>query len=436
MSSMGPPRPPVSSTTVTSSPARVAHSLALLTEYTHSLDSLPLDLSRNFADLRELDAVLSSSMTAVTSKVIQLTNMIENHPSREERLHLLADIADEVSKLKPGADDKIRVACHAADALRGHQSHMTNLLDHIPEPEYSVMAGMLSRKTVYPHVAARSYVPAGMAEGGRRQRRTALLASGSAMESTPNKRRRVVADDGETIKSPSKPRTGEASRARNGARKKTDRAASPTESIVSAASHLPASALPPQMSRQNTGNRAGSSASSVKRVRGQAAPAQADDARQEFNHPPSSSHPSLPIPYANGSASDTAAGRNGITEWATGQLEGPGMPVARSFPNPTPSVVAEVDTDGGAAGADADGDGDDGRTYCFCDRVSFGEMIACDDGNCEREWFHLACIGLTVAPEGSWICETCRAKRATKRSGRGGKRRAGGGRAGARNTSA
>jgi len=34
---------------------------------------------------------------------------------------------------------------------------------------------------------------------------------------------------------------------------------------------------------------------------------------------------------------------------------------------------------------DADADGDD-RTYCFCDGVSWGEMIACDDENCEREW--------------------------------------------------
>ena len=84
--------------------------------------------------------------------------------SSEDRLWLLADIADEVSRLKPGTDDKIRVACHAADALRGHQTHMTSLLDHIPETEYGVMAGKLSRKTVYPHVAARSYVPAGMTE--------------------------------------------------------------------------------------------------------------------------------------------------------------------------------------------------------------------------------------------------------------------------------
>ena len=220
---------------------------------------------------------------------------------------------------------------------------------------------------------------------------------------------------------------------------------------MSAASHLP-TAIPPQISRQNTGNRGASAASNAKRARGQAANPQADDSRQEFNHPPSSSHPSLPTPYANGFTKESSATRNGLSEWTPGQLEGPGMPLARPYV-PTPPAAAEVDTDGGAAGVDGEADGDDGKTYCFCERGSFGEMIACDDSNCEREWvrcatscvtehvvltimqFHLACINLTVAPEGSWICDACLARRANKRSGRGGKRRAGGGRAGARNTS-
>jgi len=43
--------------------------------------------------------------------------------------------------------------------------------------------------------------------------------------------------------------------------------------------------------------------------------------------------------------------------------------------------------DGGIGDAgDVDGDNDDNRTYCYCDGVSYGEMIACDDENCEREW--------------------------------------------------
>ncbi|KAK1644064.1 hypothetical protein QYE76_061869 [Lolium multiflorum] len=35
-------------------------------------------------------------------------------------------------------------------------------------------------------------------------------------------------------------------------------------------------------------------------------------------------------------------------------------------------------------------------TYCICHQVSYGDMIACDNENCEGgEWFHYSCVGLT-----------------------------------------
>ncbi|RDX45425.1 hypothetical protein OH76DRAFT_1408004 [Lentinus brumalis] len=45
--------------------------------------------------------------------------------------------------------------------------------------------------------------------------------------------------------------------------------------------------------------------------------------------------------------------------------------------------------------------------YCFCNQVSYGEMIACDNPTCEREWFHLGCVGLARAPKGKWYCRDC-----------------------------
>ncbi|OLN92193.1 Transcriptional regulatory protein PHO23 [Colletotrichum chlorophyti] len=47
--------------------------------------------------------------------------------------------------------------------------------------------------------------------------------------------------------------------------------------------------------------------------------------------------------------------------------------------------------------------------YCWCACVSWGEMVACDADDCEREWFHLECVGLRVAPKGNskWYCEEC-----------------------------
>ena len=110
-----------------------AQAQILLGELTDSVDSLPHDLTKAFGDLRELDAVLSSSVAALISKIVQLTSAIENNTvPKEDRLWLLADIAEEASRLKLGGEDKIRVACHAADGLKGHRTHMKTLLDKIP----------------------------------------------------------------------------------------------------------------------------------------------------------------------------------------------------------------------------------------------------------------------------------------------------------------
>ncbi|VDD74788.1 unnamed protein product [Mesocestoides corti] len=54
----------------------------------------------------------------------------------------------------------------------------------------------------------------------------------------------------------------------------------------------------------------------------------------------------------------------------------------------------------------AGGEADEQR-YCFCNDVSYGDMIACDAPTCPFEWFHYSCVGLTVAPKGQWFCPSC-----------------------------
>ncbi|CCU80340.1 PHD finger domain protein [Blumeria hordei DH14] len=48
--------------------------------------------------------------------------------------------------------------------------------------------------------------------------------------------------------------------------------------------------------------------------------------------------------------------------------------------------------------------------YCHCNRVSFGVMIGCEGAKCEKEWFHLECVGLLDIPPRTtkWYCPTCR----------------------------
>jgi PHD-finger len=49
--------------------------------------------------------------------------------------------------------------------------------------------------------------------------------------------------------------------------------------------------------------------------------------------------------------------------------------------------------------------------YCYCHKVSFGEMIACDNPECAIEWFHFGCVGISVdnRPKGKWYCDECMA---------------------------
>ncbi|KAL5547152.1 hypothetical protein UlMin_006839 [Ulmus minor] len=52
-------------------------------------------------------------------------------------------------------------------------------------------------------------------------------------------------------------------------------------------------------------------------------------------------------------------------------------------------------------------------TYCICHQVSYGDMIACDNENCQGgEWFHYSCVGLTPETrfKGKWYCPTCRSQ--------------------------
>ncbi|CAF1964929.1 unnamed protein product [Rotaria magnacalcarata] len=49
----------------------------------------------------------------------------------------------------------------------------------------------------------------------------------------------------------------------------------------------------------------------------------------------------------------------------------------------------------------------DDRRYCFCNEMSYGDMIACDNPTCRREWFHYPCVGIVTPPKGKWFCVEC-----------------------------
>ena len=54
--------------------------------------------------------------------------------------------------------------------------------------------------------------------------------------------------------------------------------------------------------------------------------------------------------------------------------------------------------------------------YCFCNYISYGNMIKCDNPNCKREWFHFHCVGLKNQPKGKWFCSEKCAKEYMKKN--------------------
>lgn len=56
----------------------------------------------------------------------------------------------------------------------------------------------------------------------------------------------------------------------------------------------------------------------------------------------------------------------------------------------------------------------DEPTYCICNSISYGDMIGCDNDDCEIEWFHFCCVNLTHKPKGKWYCPRCSAERKEK----------------------
>ncbi|KAA6410886.1 MAG: FYVE PHD zinc finger [Lasallia pustulata] len=75
------------------------------------------------------------------------------------------------------------------------------------------------------------------------------------------------------------------------------------------------------------------------------------------------------------------------------------------------AAAAAAEDDGTSMQGDDEDDEDvEEPRYCYCNQVSYGEMVACDMETCPREWFHLDCVGLTRAPtrNAKWYCDECK----------------------------
>jgi hypothetical protein len=89
------------------------------TTFGDCIEALPPTLTRSISDLRELDAVLSGSISTITDQLNELLRMLEDPTtSPEQRFHHLRRLADEAKDFRLGGEDKIRVATGTCETVR------------------------------------------------------------------------------------------------------------------------------------------------------------------------------------------------------------------------------------------------------------------------------------------------------------------------------
>ncbi|KAH9033459.1 hypothetical protein EDB84DRAFT_1488648 [Lactarius hengduanensis] len=83
---------------------------------------------------------------------------------------------------------------------------------------------------------------------------------------------------------------------------------------------------------------------------------------------------------------------------------------AQPEPPPGPDEDAEGEDDVEEGNGDEDEDNEDKTLYCFCQKMSYGEMVACDNAECAYQWFHLPCVNLKPPLPEVWYCSDCISK--------------------------
>ena len=85
-----------------------------------------------------------------------------------------------------------------------------------------------------------------------------------------------------------------------------------------------------------------------------------------------------------------------------------GKKQAKSKRRETSSTRSDADSSSSESSKEGGTRNPNDPLYCVCNRVSFGEMIACDNDNCPLEWFHFNCVNVHSRPKGKWYCPKCR----------------------------
>ncbi|KAI8362053.1 inhibitor of growth proteins N-terminal histone-binding-domain-containing protein [Mortierella sp. GBAus27b] len=274
-----------------STTTRAAESLAYLDDYLDTVESLPLELQRQFTLMQDLDAKAQSIMAQVGSKAAEFIDNVQTCTS-EERIKMLQSLNEMLLESLRQGEEKVALATAAYDVV---DRHVRRLDDDLQKYEDEQMIGP-----------------------GRLGNVSSSASGATALD------RKEESSNPATSNATSSNKKGASSSAQDNSTSK----------------------------RKKTHNATNSSSTS--------------------------NATSTPTGEKRKGGNITSSSANKVAKKTTSFTE---LPIDPNEP-----------------------------LYCYCQQVSYGEMVACDNADCEIEWFHLSCAGLKAPPKGKWYCKDCSQK--------------------------
>ncbi|KAF5095019.1 hypothetical protein D0Z00_003308 [Geotrichum galactomycetum] len=424
-----------------------------LNDMADALEALPMELIRHFTLLREIDAKCIVTMPELNRLIKDVFKLPIPDPSEvhlvQEREQILDRIRQLIRELMPCLEEKMHVAGVAAEAISRHVARLdydyNDLIIGQNEIPHIVRYGPKEHPAYLPIVTPAEQKNASSTRSESRREAMAAKkaaaaaakadAAGGTDSNNPSTRggRGTPRPDEKTSGSKSGSSTrgtnGSGSKSGSGSTKQSSSSATTTTTTTSSTSKRrkavsSSAATTPVVELAEL---AGSDAKGSSTQTG-------EGVKQEYGDDGESSVTagSKRNRSGNGSSSSRkrAAHGNGASSAAASESVRSSRASKSSGKNSDDKVNSSSSTSrrrGGGSNKRGDdyeefedyedeevpeeGDANEEQVYCYCQQVSFGEMVGCDGPDCKIEWFHLPCIGLSQPPVGQWFCNDCAKKR-------------------------
>ncbi|CDK26937.1 unnamed protein product [Kuraishia capsulata CBS 1993] len=332
-----------------------------LNDITDAFEAFPMELVRYFTLIKEIDAKCVNTVPYLKAYITKFLVMEKAHPKRERLLTLIRDL---IKELMPCMEEKMQVATLAADTVRKHLNRIDD--DFVLIERDEIPANIRIGPLDHPAILSDSKLadPAKSAQAQRSELRRETLAAKKANQ---------TGDDEESAGTSTPAPTSSRKTVKTTARTAGKEPVFQTTPTIVAPVPNAVSGKKRKTAATNTHNGSNNHSST-------------GDGNSRFTEPPELEE-SRPLSPPNAKRRQTSKKKG---------VNGPG--------------ALERDEDGLDAEDAGPSTPSHEPVYCYCQQVSYGEMVACDGSGCVIEWFHLPCTGLNAPPKGKWYCNDCKAK--------------------------